>query len=345
MPALLATVCSETLCDSRRCIGSCRGLKHASAQVPAGASDGEVLEALRAVTLPLPRATAAAVLRAAQAPPPAAPESLQASGGGAGRGPASGSRAGASAASSSAGGAGVGVSEAGGTAAGSAHAPASPRAAHEAQAGSDERQGGPDAGARASVSNVAGRNKNGEPGPLAQEDRQRQYAAMAAQPPEGQPGDRQAPRGTTDPSDRVAAALSAAARPHPDEDPVERLRARMAANREAYLKPSSDPDPQRHSEPLPNTTARVWYPSTAAGGTAAASQPGFANWREGAASGATLADVAASLDGGESSIYSRRRKPGRAPAAPGTAGSGSGIGLSPRVEAAAAAPSGAGARP
>ena len=134
-----------------------------------------------------------------------------------------------------------------------------------------------------------------------EEARRRQYAAMAANSSGGQPSGRSA--GAED--RRMASALHAAARKEHSEDPVESLRARLAAARGA-TGPAAAPKPSAG-------TGRASGVGRPAGGQGA----DFADWVDGAARGATLADVAASVDStaAEASMYSRRGR-GRPPAPP-----------------------------
>ena len=247
--------------------------------MPSGASDGMILDLLRDSTLLLPRVAAAnAVARhasqASHAPPDAgaapAPEEL----------PAEFTDA---------------ASVSGVDASSSAHG--------EAESG--EVAGGRGAGQSAGrQGDAAGRTEGAggaEPAPAAEEARRRQYAAMAASSSGGQPGGGSA--GAED--RRVASALHAAARTEHSEDPVESLRARLAAARGA-AGPAAAPKPSAG-------TGRASGGGRPAGGQGA----DLADWVDGAARGATLADVAASVDSAaaEAGIYSRRGR-GRAPAPP-----------------------------
>lgn len=146
-----------------------------------------------------------------------------------------------------------------------------------------------------------------KPAPAAEEARRRQYAAMAASSSGGQPSGGSA--GAED--RRVASALHAAARTEHSEDPVESLRARLAAARGA-AGPAAVPKPSAGPE-------RASGAGRPAGGQGA----DFADWVDGAARGATLADVAASVDGAaaEAGMYSRRGR-GRVPVLPRGGASG-----------------------
>ena len=258
--------------------------------MPSGASDGMILDLLRDSTLLLPRVAAAnAVARhASQAPP--APQ-------GAGATLASEGLPAELTDAASANGAG---------ASSSAYVMAE---SSELASGSGEPAGQPGGGRGAGEpggrqADAAGTTEGArgtEPAPAAEEARRRQYAAMAAGSSGSQPSG--GPAGAED--SRVASALHAAARAAPSEDPVESLRARLAAARGA-ADPAAAPKPRAGA-------GRASGAGRAAGGQGA----GFADWVDGAARGATLADVAASVDdaAAEAGIYSRRGR-GRAPAPP-----------------------------
>ena len=255
--------------------------------MPSGASDGMILDLLRDSTLLLPRVAAAnAVARhASQAPPApqdagAVSEELPAE---------------PTAASDE----GVGASSGAYVMAVSSEV-ASGRGEPAGQPGGGRGAGEPGGGQAGAAGKTEGAG-GAEPAPTAEEARRRQYAAMAAGSSGGQPSG--GPAGAED--SRVASALHAAARKEQSEDPVESLRARLAAARGA-----ADPA----AAPRPSAGAGR---ASGAGRSAGGQGAGFADWVDGAARGATLADVAASVDdaAAEPGMYSRRGR-GRAAAPP-----------------------------
>ena len=258
--------------------------------MPSGASDGVILDLLRDSTLLLPRVAAAnAVARhasqASLAPQDAgaalAPEELPA------EFTDAASLNGVDASSSA-----YGKAESSEVAGG--------RGEPAGQPGGGRGAGQP-AGRQADAASKTEGAGSAEPAPAAEEARRRQYAAMAASSSEREPSGGSA--GAED--GRVASALHAAARADPVEDPIESLRARLAAACGA-AGPAATPKPSAG-------------PGRASGARRPAGRQGadFADWVDGAARGATLADVAASVDdaAAEAGIY-KRRGPGRAAAPP-----------------------------
>ena len=256
--------------------------------MPSGASDGMILDLLRDSTLLLPRVAAANIVArhasqdaGAAGEPALAPKEAPAEHMAAASADGSGASSGAYV-----------VAESSAVASGRGEPAGQPHAGRGAG-----ESGGREAGADAPRESE-GRG-GAEPALAAEEARRRQYAAMAA---DGSGGGRSA--GAE--GDRVASALSAAARAGPAEDPIQSLRARLAAARGCA-------DPAAAANPSPG-------PGMGSGAERPASGQ-FVDWVDGAARGATLADVAASVDGAAANagMYSRRARGHAAAPPPGGA--------------------------